>query len=80
MPIAHAAQGAVSPSGLTAAGNEIGDQTLGRAVAELRPVGSPDFAAGGHHNGMPGRDIPIVCRGEAWIKVGISLGDAAKFD
>src|SRR5690242_4871103 len=69
-----------SRSGWVAAGDEIWDQGAGRAIDQRRAIGTPDIAAGRNHDRVSGRDIPIVNRREARIKVGIALGDAAEFD
>jgi hypothetical protein len=69
-----------SPLARIAAGNEVGDQALGRAIDQWRTIGRPDVSARGQHKGVPRRNVPIMRRRQARIEVSGSLGDPAKFD
>ena len=68
------------PLARIAAGDEVEDQTLPRAIDQRGAIRRPDVTARGQHKGMPCRDIPIVRRRQTRIKVGGSLGNPAKFN
>jgi hypothetical protein len=63
-----------------ATGDEIADQSLGRAIGKPRAIGGANVPAGSDENGVPGRNVPIVRRRQARIKVCGAFGYSAKFD
>ena len=89
-PIGPAHARALSRSGSTsridggrvAPGDEAGDpQAIGiRAIGQRLAVRRGDAAAGGGEDGMAGRHVPLMGRGQAGIDVGAALGDAAELD